>query len=160
MTEDRTVVHVDEFLPHPPTRVWRALIDPDMLSAWFMPTDFVPRVGHHFTFRTQPIPATRFSGTVQCEVLDVRPEELLRYTWADAQNPDGLTSTVTWTLRAEGRGTRLFVEHRGFDPDDPIQQLSRTIMGGGWRSHVVRRLAEFLADQDQDQDQESPASFR
>jgi uncharacterized protein YndB with AHSA1/START domain len=156
VNEDRTVVHVDEFLPHPPRRVWRALVDPEMLSAWFMPTDFAPRVGHRFTLQAKPMPATRFSGTVRCEVLELRPEEMLRYSWADAADPDGFASTVTWTLRAEGRGTRLFVEHRGFDPDDPVQQLSRTIMSGGWRSHVVRRLAEFLAEQDQ----ESPASLR
>jgi DNA-binding transcriptional ArsR family regulator len=31
----------------------------------------------------------------------------------------------------EGRGTRFFLEHRGFYPDDPIQQMSRTIMSGG-----------------------------
>ena len=154
--EDPTVIHVDEFLPHPRGRVWRALVDPEMLSAWFMPTDFAPRVGHRFTFRGQPIAAVNFSGTVQCEVLAVQPEELLRYSWTDAANPGGLASTVTWTLRAEGRGTRLFMEHRGFDPDDPVHQLSRTIMGGGWRNHVVRRLAGYLAEHAQD----SPASFR
>jgi uncharacterized protein YndB with AHSA1/START domain len=159
VTEDLTVIHVDEFLPHPPERVWRALVDPELLSAWFMPTDFAPRVGHRFTFTTQPMPATDFSGTVLCEVLEVRPQELLRYTWADAAKPENaLTSTVTWTLRPEGRGTRLFLEHRGFDPDDPIQQRARTIMNGGWRNHVVRRLAEFLAEPVAGQP--SPASSR
>jgi uncharacterized protein YndB with AHSA1/START domain len=159
VTEDLTVVHVDEFVPHPTERVWRALVDPELLSAWFMPTDFAPRVGHRFTFRAQPIPATNFSGTVQCEVLEVRPLELLRYSWADAANEENhLSSTVTWTLRPEGRGTRLFLEHRGFDPDDPQQQLARTIMSGGWRNHVVRRLVELLANAEQGQ--ESPASSR
>jgi uncharacterized protein YndB with AHSA1/START domain len=159
MSDDRTAVHVDEFLPHPPERVWRALVDPEQLSAWFMPTDFAPRVGHRFTFRTEPIPATRFSGTVRCEVLEVRRPELLRYTWSDAENPGNtLASTVTWTLRPEGRGTRLFLEHRGFDPDDPFHQRARTIMSGGWRSHVIRRLGEFLAGQAQGQ--ASPASSR
>jgi uncharacterized protein YndB with AHSA1/START domain len=156
VTEDLTVVHVDEFLPHPPGRVWRALVDPEMLSAWFMPTDFAPHVGHRFTLQAKPVPATNFSGTVRCEVLELHPEELLSYSWADAADPGGLASTVTWRLRPEGRGTRLFLEHRGFDPDDPVQQLSRTIMNGGWRSHVVRRLGEFLARRDQ----ESPASSR
>jgi uncharacterized protein YndB with AHSA1/START domain len=160
MTEDLTVIHVDEFLPHAPDRVWRALVDPELLRAWFMPTDFAPRVGHRFTFRTQPMPATRFSGTVQCEVLEVRPQELLRYSWADAENPDNtLASTVTWTLRPEGRGTRLLLEHRGFDPDDPVHQRARTIMGGGWRSHVIRRLGDFLAGRIE-QAQASPASSR
>ncbi|WP_219416358.1 SRPBCC family protein [Pseudonocardia nigra] len=142
--EDLTAIHVDQFLPHPPERVWQALVDPDLLSAWFMPTDFAPVVGHRFTFRARPIEAVGFSGVVQCEVLEIREGELVRFSWADPERPDGLDSTVTWTLHPEGRGTRLFLEHRGFDPDDPVQQLSRTIMNGGWRSHVVRRLAEFL----------------
>uniref|UniRef100_UPI000309347F hypothetical protein n=1 Tax=Conexibacter woesei TaxID=191495 RepID=UPI000309347F len=44
----------------------------------------------------------------------------------------------------EGHGTRLFIEHAGFDPDDAHQQLARTIMGGGWRSGVLRRLTALL----------------
>lgn len=142
---DRTAVEVDRYLRHPPAVVWRSLTDPEQLTAWFMPTDFAPVVGHRFTFRAVPIEATGFSGTVACEVLEIRPEELLRYSWADPATPDGLDSTVTWTLRPEGHGTRLFLQHRGFDPDDPLQQRARTIMNGGWRSHVVRRLEEFLA---------------
>jgi uncharacterized protein YndB with AHSA1/START domain len=142
---DPSVIHVDQYLAHPPQRVWQALVDPELLGAWFMPTDFAPVVGHRFTFRTDPIEATGFSGLIACEVLDVRPEELLRYSWADAEKPDALDSTVTWRLHAEGRGTRLFLEHRGFDPDDPVQQLSRKIMDGGWRSHVISRLERYLA---------------
>lgn len=52
--------------------------------------------------------------------------------------------TVTWHLEAEGNGTRLFLEHDGFDPDDPVQQRARGGMGSGWRSHVLCRLAEVL----------------
>jgi uncharacterized protein YndB with AHSA1/START domain len=142
---DLSVIHVDQFLTHPPSRVWQALVDPELLGAWLMPTDFAPVVGHRFTFRTSPIEATGFSGLIACEVLDVRPEELLRYSWTDPAQPDGFDSTVTWSLHAEGRGTRLFLEHRGFDPDDPTQQLARKIMDGGWRSHVIRRLERQLA---------------
>jgi uncharacterized protein YndB with AHSA1/START domain len=145
LTEDPTVIAVDEFLPHPPARVWAALTDPESLTAWLMTTDFKPLVGHRFEFRTDPIEATNFSGVIACEVLELRTEELLSYSWADAGNPAGLDSVVTWTLRPEGTGTRLFVEHRGFDPDDEQQQLARTIMSGGWRTHVFRRLDEFLA---------------
>jgi uncharacterized protein YndB with AHSA1/START domain len=144
VTDDLTTVHADEFLPHPPARVWAALTDPDAVRAWFMAGDFQPVVGHRFEFHAGPVGATNFSGTIACEVLDVRPGELLRYSWVDAGNPDGLDSVVTWTLRPEGSGTRVFVEHRGFDPDDAHQRLARTIMGGGWRSHVLRRLAAHL----------------
>jgi uncharacterized protein YndB with AHSA1/START domain len=145
VNDDLTTVRVDEFLPHPPATVWRALTDPDRLARWLLPNDFKPVVGHRFTFRTQPVAATGFSGAIACEVLDLQPERLLRISWRDADPSADFDSTVTWRLAPEGRGTRLFLEHAGFDPDDPVQQLSRTIMNGGWRSHVMRRLAEFLA---------------
>jgi uncharacterized protein YndB with AHSA1/START domain len=141
MTDSRTV-RVDEFLAHSPARVWRALTDPVLLAKWLMPNDFRPVVGHRFTFLTDPRPNVGFDGVVRCEVLVVEPERLLRISWRGGS----LDTTVTWTLASEGRGTRLFLEHDGFDPDDPAQQLSRRIMGGGWRSNVMAALRAALAD--------------
>jgi uncharacterized protein YndB with AHSA1/START domain len=119
--------------------VWRALTDPDRLARWLMPNDFAPVVGHRFTFRTDPRPG--FDGIVHCEVLALEPERLLRWSWRGGT----LDTTVTWQLRPEGRGTRLFLRHDGFDPDDPFQQRALTIMGGGWRSHIMRALEAELA---------------
>ena len=59
MTE---AIRTDSFFPHPPEKVWRALIDPELLASWLMPNDFEPRVGHRFTFRTDPVPAHGFDG--------------------------------------------------------------------------------------------------
>lgn len=138
---DATAIHVDEFLPHPPQRVWRALTDPERLARWLMPNDFQPTVGHRFTFRTQPVPGTGFDGIVQCQVIELDPERLLRISWGSS---NGIDTTVTWRLHPEGRGTRLFLDHEGFDPDDPLAQQARQIMGGGWRSHVMRALEREL----------------
>jgi len=135
-----TTIAVDEFLPHPPDRVWRALTDPERLARWLMPNDFAPVVGHHFTFRTAPVPAHGFDGVIRCEVLDVSFQELLVYRWRAAP----LDTTVTWRLAPEGRGTRLFLEHSGFDPDDPVQQRTMRILDGGWRSHLFRSLEAEL----------------
>lgn len=38
--EDLTTVRVDQFLPHPPAKVWRALTEPDLIAQWLMPCDF------------------------------------------------------------------------------------------------------------------------
>ena len=147
MPDDPTAIRVDQFLPHPPAKVWRALTTPGLMAAWLMPNDFRPVRGHRFTLSGRPVPATGFSGTVACEVLAIEPPRMLRISWADAAAPrDGHATEVTWTLHPEGRGTRLLLEHSGFDPDDPVQQLSRHVMGGGWRSRVLRRLAELLDD--------------
>jgi uncharacterized protein YndB with AHSA1/START domain len=131
----------DTFLAAPPSRVWQALTDPVQLAAWLMPNDFEPRVGHRFTFRTDPVPAHGFDGVIRCEVLDLRPSELLRISWVSS----GLDTTVTWRLAAEGTGTRLFLTHDGFDDADPRQQATLRTLGNGWRGHLVRRLEDLLS---------------
>ena len=147
MTE-RGVIRADQYLSHPPVRVWRALTDAELLARWFMPNDFKPVPGHRFTFHTKPRPEHGFDGVVHCEVLAIEPEHRLRLAWCGGR----LDTTVTWTLVAEGHGTRLFVEHAGFDPDDPAQQVAFRVMGGGWRSHVLRALADLLARNDEQTD--------
>jgi uncharacterized protein YndB with AHSA1/START domain len=134
------VIALDQYLAHPPAGVWRALTDPQLLARWLMPNDFAPVVGHRFTFHTTPRPEMGFDGTVHCEVLELTPERLLRLAWRGGR----LDSTVTWTLRPEGNGTRLFLEHAGFDPDDPAQLHAYTIMGGGWRAIMTRGLDRVL----------------
>lgn len=143
MSDELTAIRVDEFLPHPPDRVWRALTDPVRLARWLMPNDFEPTVGHRFTFQADPVPGADFDGVVQCEVLALEPEQLLRIRWAGGGH--GMVTTVTWRLEREGTGTRLFLDQDGFDPDNPMQQQARSIMGGGWRSHLWRRLEAELA---------------
>ncbi len=144
--DDPTAVHVDEFLPHPPAKVWRALTDPELIARWLMPGDFRLAVGHRYTMHAMAMPAAGFSGTVQAEVLAFEPERMLRLGWRDADpdSPGGADWTITWTLQPEGAGTRLFLAHEGFEPDSPLQQRARQIMGGGWRSGVFQRLASVL----------------
>lgn len=135
-------IRTDTFLAHPPERVWRALTDPGVLASWLMPNDFEPRVGHRFTFRTDPVPAQGFDGVVRCEVLALEPPRRLAISWAGGSL---LETTVTWSLVPEGSGTRLFLTHDGFDDGDPQQQLTRRILGSGWRGHLLSRLDEALA---------------
>lgn len=142
MTELATI-EVDEYLPHPPARVWRVLTEPDLMDAWLMPNEgFAPVVGTRFTFRAQPVPQTNFSGLIDCEVLEVEPHRVLRISWASEGT--GLDSEVTWRLEPEGHGTRMLLTHSGFDPDDPDQARAFEIMGGGWRSHILRRMIATL----------------
>ncbi len=132
MSDDR--IEIDQFVPHAPASVWRALTDAGLMARWLMPNTFEARVGHRFTFHTQP--REGFDGIVNCEVLELAPERRMRWSWRGGD----LDSTVTWTLAAEGKGTRLFLLHDGFDPEDPFQRRALKIMGGGWRSHVMRAI--------------------
>jgi uncharacterized protein YndB with AHSA1/START domain len=142
---DLTTVRVDQFLAHPPAKVWRALTSPELLARWLMPGDFQLKVGHRYTMRAFAFPAAGFSGTISAEVLAFEPEKMLRIAWRDASPDTASTAswTITWTLQPEGRGTRLFLVHDGFAPASP-QQQARQIMTAGWRTRVMRRLITLL----------------
>jgi uncharacterized protein YndB with AHSA1/START domain len=136
-------------LDHPPARVWTALTDPRVLETWMMETTLQgePRVGQRFQFRTKPAPG--FDGIIECEVLEaVRPERFA-YSWASGKGKKHRTR-VEWTLTREGPGTRLVLEHSGFE--GLMGYFMRAMMAGGWNKkvsvylNVVARRLEVVAD--------------
>jgi uncharacterized protein YndB with AHSA1/START domain len=68
-------------------------------------------------------------------VLEVEPERLLRYTFAEGV----LNTIITWRLEPEGDGTRLFLVHDGFEPSS--QALEG--MGEGWPK-ILAHLAVVI----------------
>jgi uncharacterized protein YndB with AHSA1/START domain len=136
-----TAIETDAFLPHPISRVWRAITSSRLLAEWLMPNDFVAEIGHRFTFTTEPVPSHGFDGVISCEVLELDAPTLLTIAWRSSD----LDSTVRWRLIEEGTGTRLFLTHDGFDPDNPAHARALSTLGGGWRGHLARRLEETLA---------------
>lgn len=129
-----TSITTERLLPHPPAKVWRALTDPELLGRWLMPNTFAPVVGHRFTMDT------RGWGTTQCEVLALEVERLLVYSWQNGP----LDTTVTWRLVPEGDGTRLHMEHAGFDLAQPAHKMAYDGMSGGWLVIVDERLPAVL----------------
>jgi uncharacterized protein YndB with AHSA1/START domain len=115
--------------PHAPQRVWRALTDRRAIADWLMENDFVPRVGHRFTFRTKPAPG--FDGVVHCEVLEVEEPNRLVYSWQGG----GIDTTVTWTLEPTAGGTRLQLVHDGFK--GIRGRMIKRILEKGWRSKIL-----------------------
>jgi hypothetical protein len=59
-TADPRVIEIDQFYPHPPQRVWRAL--------------------------TTPMPSVGFSGEIACGVIDAVEAKQLAISWADARS--------------------------------------------------------------------------
>ncbi|GAA0507159.1 hypothetical protein Ade02nite_50680 [Paractinoplanes deccanensis] len=118
-------IECDQFIARPPASVWRALTSPALLAKWWAAGDIRPEVGHRFTLDMGSW------GEQWCEVLEVEPEKLLRYTFAEGV----LDTTITWRLEPEGAGTRLFLVHDGFVPDSaPLHG-----MGNGWPG-ILRRV--------------------
>jgi uncharacterized protein YndB with AHSA1/START domain len=126
--------------PQPREDVWRALTDSAALAEWLMPNDFEPRVGHRFTFRTQPNPQAGFDGIVHCEVIECAPPSLLAYTWAGG----GIDTRVTYRLEPNGDGTRVFFEQSGFDLSQPWGDEALRGAEAGW-TRMLERLAGVVA---------------
>ena len=89
-------------------------------------------VGHQFTL---DMPGY---GKQPCKVLEVDEPHRFVYTFTAAW-------TLNWRLEAEGAGTRVFLEHSGFDLNDKRMAEAFNRMGLGWRDVVLPRLAASTA---------------
>ena len=126
---------LDFDLPHPPAKVWRALVEPELLAQWLLPVfELELEPGAAFMFRTQPYPG--WDGTVNCRFVEIEPQRKLTYTWT----VPFLETVVTFTLVPTATGTRLNVAQSGFNPDQKRE------FGGaryGWNM-MGGKLAELL----------------
>jgi uncharacterized protein YndB with AHSA1/START domain len=129
-------------LPHPPAAVWQALTDPAAMSEWLMPVEeFAPIAGRRFRLRAKPVPG--WDGVIDAKVLQAEEPHLLVYSWKGSRMRN--TTTVRWTLTAlpDDAGTRLRLDHQGFEG------LGGAVMAfmhrGGWKKMVTTGLAACLA---------------
>jgi uncharacterized protein YndB with AHSA1/START domain len=132
------------YFPHTVEKVWECLTDADLLGQWLMKNDFKPMVGHKFRFHGKPLPKMGWDGIVYCEVLEIVPNQKLVYNWKGGPKPGviELDTLLTWTLSADGDGTRLVLEHSGFSGFKNM--ISSLFMERGWKKGIPRRLAKLL----------------
>jgi len=109
------------------------LTEPELLARWWVPGDVAATVGHRFHLE---MPGW---GLVACEVVHVEPQSQFVYTFNEEW-------TLTWRLVAEGTGTRLFLEHSGFDLNDERARNAFDRMGPGWREQILPRLAQLVVE--------------
>jgi uncharacterized protein YndB with AHSA1/START domain len=140
-----TEIVVEEVLPHAPESVWKALTTGELVDRWLMKsTGFAAVKGTRFTFQTAPLGA--WDGVVQCEVLDVVPNQRLSYSWRGGHDENQhygsrLDTVVTWTLAAVEGGTTLRLVHAGFVL--PANDTAYRAMGEGWKK-VLGKIAALL----------------
>ena len=127
------VLRFEQYIPHPPAAVWRALTEPDLLATWWAAGEVRPVLGHRFTL------ARGSWGVQPCEVTAVEPERLLEFHFAEGV----LDTTITWRLEPENEGTRLYLVHAGFDLDSLNGRLAYSGMGNGW-PHVLNSIERAL----------------
>jgi uncharacterized protein YndB with AHSA1/START domain len=79
--DGRPVVRFERTFPHPVEAVWEAITDPQQLAEWFPTTVEFTQLDAGapiaFRFAEDRYPA------MQGEVLEVRPPELLAFTWGE-----------------------------------------------------------------------------
>ena len=137
-----TSVEVVRTYPHPIELVWRAITTRELLAEWLMENDFEPRVGHGFTFRTEPGPG--FDGVVRCVVLALEPPAQsgaasMRLSWKGGP----IDTTVVFDLRSEPGGTRFTMTQSGFR--GLKAWLVSRILKAGCKKLYGKRLPAVLA---------------
>ncbi|HEX8868037.1 MAG TPA: SRPBCC domain-containing protein [Lentzea sp.] len=135
--------------PHSPLKVWRALTDPDLIPHWTSTgqgaraVGFAPVAGNRFQFVAKPVPGWR--GVVDCEVLEVREQELLRYTWVGAEGEE--PSYVRYQLEPTPCGTRFTYHHAGFSGIGGY--LMAKVLGSVRRKMLTVGMPALLAEMDE-----------
>jgi uncharacterized protein YndB with AHSA1/START domain len=130
-------------VPQPREQVWQAMTDSATLAEWMFPNDFEPRLGHRFTFRVPGNPKMNFEGlTVRCEVLELQPPDRLAFSWSAGGAVEN--TTVTFRLEPAGEGTRVLLEHSGFDLAHPFGQQAFKGADFGW-AKMLKQLTDVLA---------------
>jgi uncharacterized protein YndB with AHSA1/START domain len=140
-TPTRSIL-VERELPHPPQKVWRALTQSPLIEDWMMENDFLPVVGHRFTFRSEPV--GDWNGLAAGEVLVVEPEVRLAYSWNATGEGlvDGLKTIINWTLTPVDGGTHLRMEQSGFRSRDKANFQGASL---GWQRFFAA-LEKVVAD--------------
>ena len=138
----RRDIAVEETLPYPVESVWQALTDPAALGEWVMPVEgFAPVVGQRFRFRAPRMPG--WDGVINCEVLAVEPPERMVIRWQGSQMRS--PTTLTWTLTPTTEGTRLRIDHQGFE--GPRGAILSLMHRSGWRRMTGRLVTRVGAQQ-------------
>ncbi|MBA4018925.1 MAG: hypothetical protein C0483_17290 [Pirellula sp.] len=135
-------------IPRPCEQVWEALANSTALAVWMYPNDFVPRVGHPFTFRVPANPKVGFEGLiVHCEVLECVPpgentDGRLAFSWTAGGAV--VDTRVSFQLERDGEGTRLLFEHSGFNLSEEFGQQAFHGAEFGW-AKMLKQLVAAVA---------------
>jgi len=139
---DTQDIVVEEVFPHAPETIWKTLTTGALMARWLgmEPTGFAPVKGTRFTYQTTA--AGAWDGVIQCQVLNVTPNQRLSYSWVggddgnNGQYGSRLDTIVTLTLTKVDGGTRLRLVHSGFVT--PKNDSAFRGMSEGWKKVVGR----------------------
>ena len=132
-------VNLHRVLRAPPEKVYRAFLEPEAMSKWIPPYGFTctvhhmeAKVGGRFKMSFRNF-GTGGGHSFGGEYLDLRPNELIRYTdvFDDPNLPGELQVTVT--LRSVMCGTDLSIEQSGIPEAIPLEMCYL-----GWQESLAQ----------------------
>lgn len=120
----------------PLSKVWNAVSTSEGISAWFMPNDFQPVVGHEFHLDAGPY------GKSPCKVTEVSPQKRVSFNW-------GKDWTLTFELEDLGGKTEFTLIHGGWDPEQATEfgephAIVRERMDQGWAGMAEGKLRSYV----------------
>lgn len=126
--------------PHPRERVWRAISDPEQMTAWFpaaVQTELRPGAPMRFVFDDEAPVEDTWDG----EVLEVDPPAVFMFRW----NRD----VLRFDMLADGDGCRLVFTHAL--GDGPTGRLGAARTAAGWDG-CLTSLTAALGETEPSQD--------
>ena len=149
---DRHTFRLELTYPHPPSRVWQAITDPEQLRVWFLPMELDLRLGGRvaLTWYGQPEGVPPAEATI----TQLEPERVLAYRFA-AGPWEWPPSTLRFELTPEGDGCRLvFTQRMAPDFLPTWRDMARLHIAGpgthnpgacaGWQGMFQEGLARVL----------------
>lgn len=149
LTQDTRLhdVLTDCALDAPPETVWRALREPEFLSAWLLPVTAVSEDGTEFELDGTE---AGLGARIRCRLVASVHNRVLRYRWVEepanpaaVHRPDLITDVTFWLTGTASGGTRLRIVHRAL-PQMVHGERMITMMSGaanGNRAPGVRHAA-------------------
>ena len=132
-------VELSIFIAAPPAKVFRALLDPEMLKTVFGAVDpqVEPRAGGAYVLGwSYEVDGRQVAGG-PTRILEITPNERLVTDWPDWRGDPAMpTQRVTWTLAEQDGGTHLTLVHDGFTRWADIGDYP-----GGW-GHFLGQLKQ------------------
>ncbi|MEO5995574.1 MAG: SRPBCC domain-containing protein [Chitinophagaceae bacterium] len=121
------------YLKASPDKVMSLLTDSEVISDWSRGEALVEKkVGGQMAM---------FDGWVEGKILKITGNELA-YTWKPSNWPEEVSaSEVYYTLAAEGKGTRIVLEHTHF-PDSKEMESHKS----GWSEEFFDLIEDYLGE--------------
>jgi len=140
MSQD--IIHIERTYPISTAELWQAMTDKQKLKDWFFDIpNFSTEVGAEFEFAKIQNSHSQFH---HCRVLEVKPEELFRFTWKHPKQSNG-NSIITWRFIPRRGATTLHLTHEGLEHfRNAGEQSTQERFESGWERILGDSLPKFI----------------